>query len=136
MGIVKDIKIQKAADAAAAAEKAGRGVLAYRQNIPMSKSGWSGDIPDMGEVIDAIERRGWRLDQMAFDGHQSSNGGCILIFRRAAPAKPAAASAAPQQQPRQVPEPSRPAAPAQQYGAQQTPPQWQPQPQSQYRQGW
>ena len=84
MGIVKDVRIKTAAAAAAEAAAAGRGVLVYRQNIPLSKSGWSGEIPDMGEVIEAIERHGWTLAQLAFDGQSSSSGGCIMIFRRRA----------------------------------------------------
>lgn len=83
MGMIRGIKLQTAGATAARAAAAGRGVLAYRQNIPATKGGWSGEIPDMGEVIEEIERCGWLLAQMAFDGHQSSHGGCILIFRRA-----------------------------------------------------
>lgn len=123
MGMIKDIKVKTAADAAAKATASGRRVLAYRQNIPMSKSGWSGEIGDMGEVIEVIETGGWQLSEMAYDGHQSSNGGCIMIFRRAAPQPP-------QQQPQ-----GRPAAaqqPPGQYGAPRTPPQWQGQPQGRW----
>jgi len=82
VGIVRNVKLQTAGATAERAAAAGRAVLAYRQNIPASKGGWSGEIPDMGEVIEQIERCGWQLASMAFDGHQSSHGGCILIFRR------------------------------------------------------
>lgn len=83
--MIRDVKVQAAVKAAAGAAAAGRLVLAYRQNVPASKSGFSGEIGDMGEVIEAVERQGWRLDQLAFDGQQSSNGGCILLFRRVPP---------------------------------------------------
>ena len=81
MGLLKNARLAAAAEAAAEAGQAGRQVLVYRQNIPLSRSGWSGEIPDIGEVIEMIERYDWRLDQMAFDSH-TSNGGCIMIFRR------------------------------------------------------
>lgn len=115
MGMVKDIKVKNAADAAAKAAAARRAVFVYRQNIPATASGFSGEVSDMGEVIEAVERQGWQLDQMSFDGRQSSNGGCILLFRRAVKAQPAPVQ--PPQQPRQLPPPP--------YGQPQTPPQWQ-----------
>jgi hypothetical protein len=82
MGMIKDIKVSSAAEAAQKAARANRSVLVYRQNVPWSKSGWSGEVGDMAEVIEAIEAQGWRLDHMAYDGQQSSNGGCLLLFRR------------------------------------------------------
>lgn len=72
-----------AARAAAGAAERGLEVFAYRQNVRWLQSGFSGEIGGMGEAIGAIESQGWRLDKMAFDGMQSSNGGCILLFRRA-----------------------------------------------------
>ena len=80
MGLFKNARLAAAAEAADRAGQAGRQVLVYRQNVPMSQGGWSGEIPDVGEVIEMIERYGWRLDQMAFDAH--ANGGCVMIFRR------------------------------------------------------
>lgn len=130
MGMIKDAKIQIAVDAAAKAEKAGRSVLVYRQNVPWGKSGISGAIPDMGEVIEVIEQRGWHLEHLAYDPQQSSNGGCLLLFRRSRPeqsaAAPAPAASQPQWAPQPPPRPFPPQhAPASPYGAPQTPPQWQ-----------
>ncbi len=81
MGLFKNARLATAAEAAAQAGQAGRQVLVYRQNVPWGNSGWSGEISDIGEVIETIETYGWRLDQMAFDSHTSS-GGCVMIFRR------------------------------------------------------
>ena len=92
MGVIKDVKVSTATDAARKAAGSGRKVLVYRQNVPWSKSGWSGEVGDMGEVIEAIEAQGWRLDHMSYDGQQSSNGGCLLLFRR-------------ERQPEQAPQP-------------------------------
>ena len=35
------------------------------------------------EVIEGIEKSGWRLAQMAYDGAPSKNGAVMLLFRRA-----------------------------------------------------
>lgn len=96
MGMGTDIAVKGVLQAAARAAAEGRPVLVYRQNISAWKTGWSGEIGGMGEVIAAAESRGWWLDKWVFDGMQSSHGGCILLFRRAQQPPP---PPQPQQQP-------------------------------------
>jgi hypothetical protein len=103
MGIIKRAKSGTAAAHAEVAAEEGRSVLLYRFNVPATSSGWSGPIAGAAEVIEAIEEYGWRLDNFAFDRAQSSNGGVLLLFRRAqqtpAPMPP------PQSQQMQPPDP-------------------------------
>lgn len=84
MGFVKGVKAADAGQAAAIAARDGRSVFLYRFNIPMTSSGFSGPVKDAPEVIERIERNGWRLDHMAYDPRQSENGAVLLLFRRAA----------------------------------------------------
>jgi hypothetical protein len=95
MPLIKDTKAISAADHAARAAREGRVVFLYRQNIGATNSGYSGPVSGMAEVIEAIERQGWALDQMAFDEHQSRNGAILLLFRRAARPAPVGAHADP-----------------------------------------
>jgi hypothetical protein len=81
LGFVRDIKSGAAAAEAARARQEGRSVFLYRFNVPAASSGFSGSVSGAAEVIEAIERAGWVLSQMAFDGHQSKNGVALLLFR-------------------------------------------------------
>jgi len=81
-------------------------VMLYLVKVDFWKTGNDGPVKGASEAIEAIEAEGWRLDQMTYDGRQSSNGGVLPLFRRVRPeraqqptesAQQAPASPAPQQ---------------------------------------
>ncbi|HEY5397841.1 MAG TPA: hypothetical protein VIL16_20835 [Trebonia sp.] len=113
MGFIKDTKVGSAVTDAARAIQEGRTVFLYRFNVPASNSSFSGPVSGAAEVIEGIERRGWRLAEMAYDGKQSTNGAVMLLFRLPPP----------------MPAPEPPVHPQRQMEQQapqwQTPPQWQ-----------
>jgi hypothetical protein len=82
VGIVKDAKTNLAHTEAARALSEGRTVFVYRCNVPAFSSGFSGSVSGAAEVIETIERLGWSLANMAYDGAQSRNGALVLLFRR------------------------------------------------------
>jgi len=69
-----------AGDLVAAGEE-GRTVLLYRYDVPSTSSDFS-PISGAAEVIESIERAGWHLSGMAYDGKQARNGAVVLLFRR------------------------------------------------------
>lgn len=81
MGFIKEVKADTARNHATRAREEGRGVFLYRFDVPSTSSGFSGLVSGAAEVIEAIERTGWRLQHMAYDGHQSKNGAALLLFR-------------------------------------------------------
>jgi hypothetical protein len=85
MGLNKQTKTDAAADHALRAAREGRTVFFYRQNIPATGAGWSGPVSGVAEVIEIIEKCGWRLDQFALDEEWSRHGGVLMLFRRMAP---------------------------------------------------
>jgi hypothetical protein len=96
MGFIKDVKATTAASHAARARQESRTVFLYRHNVPATSSGFSGPITDAAEVIESIERTGWQLNQVAYDGHQSKNGAVLLLFRAARNQPPPGPAYAPQ----------------------------------------
>jgi hypothetical protein len=82
MGRITDSKTSIAASHATRAIQEGRTILVYRYDVPATSSGLSGPISGAAEVIETIERAGWRLANMAHDGKQSRNGALVLLFRR------------------------------------------------------
>ncbi len=81
MGFVKDLKSGTAASHATRALQEGRTVFVYRYNVPATSSGFSGPVEGAAEVIESVERAGWVLMEMAYDGAQSKNGAALLLFR-------------------------------------------------------
>jgi len=63
-------------------------VMLYLVKVDFWKTGNDGPVKGATEAIEAIEAEGWRLDQMTYDGRQSSNGGVLLLFRRVRPEPP------------------------------------------------
>jgi hypothetical protein len=53
-----------------------------RYDVPSASSGFSGPISGAAEVIESIERVGWQLSNMAYDGKQARNGAVVVLFRR------------------------------------------------------
>lgn len=100
----------KADLAAKRAGKFGGSVMLYRLNIGYWASGVDGPIKGVSEAVEAIERDGWRIEQVVYDGKQSSNGALLLLCRRVQP------------------DPEPPAQPQPQPQQRQPEPQWQPQP--------
>ena len=82
MGFIKDVKTSTAASHAARAIQEGRSVFLYRMAVPVSNPKFSAPVSGAAEVIESVERQGWHLQEMAFDGGQSANGGMLLLFRR------------------------------------------------------
>ena len=60
-------------------------VMLYLVKVDFWKTGNDGPVKGASEAIEAIEAEGWHLDQMTYDGRQSSNGGVLLLFRRVQP---------------------------------------------------
>jgi hypothetical protein len=81
MGLIKDTKAATARSHATRAREEGHGVFLYRFDVPATSGGMSGPISGAAEVIEGIERTGWKLDQMVYDGHQSRNGAVLMLFR-------------------------------------------------------
>jgi hypothetical protein len=81
MGLIKEVKADTGRKHATRAREEGRGVFLYRFDVPASGGGFSGPVSGAAEVIEAIERTGWRLQHMAYDAKQSSNGAALLLFR-------------------------------------------------------
>ncbi len=52
----------------------------YRFNVPATSSEFSGPVEGAAEVIESVERAGWQLVDMAYDGAQSKNGAALLLF--------------------------------------------------------
>ena len=69
---------------AARAVKEGRTVFLYRFNVPAMNSGYSEPISGAAEVIEGVEKQGWRFGDFAYDAKQSSHGAVLLLFRRSA----------------------------------------------------
>jgi hypothetical protein len=82
MGLIKESKTNIAAAHATRAIQEGRSVLVYRYDVPATSSALSGPVSGAAEVIETIERTGWRLTDMTYGGHQARNGAVILLFRR------------------------------------------------------
>ncbi len=80
--MIKDTKTSIAGSHAARAVQEGRTVLLYRYDVPSASSGFSGPISGAAEVIESIERAGWQLSNMAYDGKQARNGAVVVLFRR------------------------------------------------------
>jgi hypothetical protein len=108
MGIIKESKASTAAQHASRAVREGRTVFLYRFNVAATSSGWSGPIAGAAEVIEAVERSGWQLNDFAYDGAQSQHGAVLMLFRRG-----------PQQPPAPVPHPQGEIAPDRQIVASQ-----------------
>lgn len=81
MGIVKDVKAARADEHAARARAEGRTVFLYKLNMPATSSRFSEPVSGAAEVIEAVERQGWVLHQLAYDSRQGSNGSALLLFR-------------------------------------------------------
>jgi hypothetical protein len=82
MGLIKDTKTNIASSHAVRAVQEGRTTLLYRYDVPSTSSGFSGPVSGAAEVIESIERAGWQLSNMAYDGKQARNGAVVLLFRR------------------------------------------------------
>jgi hypothetical protein len=89
VGLFKETKAGTAELHAAQATAEGRTVLLYRYNIPPGSGHGSGPISGAAKVIEAAERQGWELGQMAYDRAGSSHGAVLLLFRRPPAAAPA-----------------------------------------------
>lgn len=81
MGLVKDVKSGTAAQHSARARQEGRTVFLYKFAVPSSSSRFSEPVSGAAEVIEAVERNGWLLHQMAYDSEQGSHGSVLLLFR-------------------------------------------------------
>jgi hypothetical protein len=81
MGFIKEAKADSASTHATRARREGRTTFLYRQNVPSTSSGWSGPVAGVAEVVEAIEKAGWRLTDMTFDRAQSNHGAVLLLFR-------------------------------------------------------
>ena len=112
MGIIKETKAATAASHARRSAGEGHTVLLYRFDVPWSSGGFSGPISGAAEVVEAIEKSGWQLDQFSFDRAQSSHGAVLLLFRRAAPPSQPIPAPEPGYQREALPPRQLPAAPA------------------------
>jgi hypothetical protein len=79
--MIRDVKAGTAAQHAARARAEGRTAFLYRYSIPASSGHLSGPVGGAAEVIESVEKAGWVLVDMAFDGAQRKGGSVLMLFR-------------------------------------------------------
>lgn len=82
MGFIQDTKSATVAQDAAKAFQAGSRYFTPLLNLPATRPGFSGGIPDWSAMLDAIEAQGWQLHQWAVAPDKHGRPQAMPLFVR------------------------------------------------------
>lgn len=82
MGWIKNAKAAMLAGEARKAAERGQRVFAAMLNSPATMADLSGEVPGWGDMIDAVEASGWKLDQWAVGSDHKGRPQAYPLFRR------------------------------------------------------
>lgn len=82
MGIIKSVKQNMVATEAERAVNEGRMVFTPMLNTPASQHTMSGSVAGWAEMIEAVEAKGWRLEQWSVSLDAKSRPQAYPLFRR------------------------------------------------------
>lgn len=84
MGIIKGIKQGSVADDARRAREEGRQVFVCLFKSGVTHGGmFSGVLGHVGEMVEAVEAEGWRLDKFGYSDGDDKSDRVVGLFRRA-----------------------------------------------------